>query len=116
MKSLARLVFFGGLLIFANPQLVAQKLPHLKGDVFELTDEKQKEFLVGANVYWKDGNVGTVTDQNGKFEIERIDSDSVLTNAANLNPALHVQLDFLANPVFHVVTVLRNDAFAVSSI
>lgn len=73
-----KILLLGGFIILLNDPMLAQKLPNLKGDVYELNEDKQKEYLVGANVYWKNSKVGTVTDQNGKFEIERLEGESIL--------------------------------------
>lgn len=50
----------------------------IKGEVFEIIEEDTKEYLVGANVYWLNGDIGSVTDLNGKFEIDPSNGQSKL--------------------------------------
>ncbi len=56
----------------------AQKDSQLSGEVVELIEESQKESLVGANVYWLNANEGTVTDGQGRFDIERVKGQNTL--------------------------------------
>lgn len=50
----------------------------IKGEVYEIVEDNKKEFLVGANVYWLHGHSGSVTDQDGKFEIDPLEDHSEL--------------------------------------
>lgn len=47
--------------------VMAQDLP-LKGQIFEVLDGKETP-LIGANVYWLDTSIGTITDENGQFSL-----------------------------------------------
>ncbi|HSW55431.1 MAG TPA: TonB-dependent receptor [Ignavibacteriaceae bacterium] len=70
MKSLISMI----LILLAIETGTAQTLT---GTVYE-KDENQNEIpLVGTNVYWADTNVGTTTDEYGKFKIRRVDGDSL---------------------------------------
>ena len=52
---------------FFVSELVAQEV--IEGTVYEMVDGK-KQPLQGVNVYWKIANVGTVTDEQGRYSIE----------------------------------------------
>ena len=73
LKYIATLLF-----LFISHILVSQKHIHIKGEVFEVSAENKKESLVGANVYWMNSDIGTVTHINGKFEIEKIPESTTL--------------------------------------
>lgn len=47
----------------------------LKGIVYEIDENQNKIPLVGTNVYWEGTQLGTTTDQDGVFFLEKIDSD-----------------------------------------
>jgi len=47
----------------------------LKGKVYELDDEGEKIPLIGTNVFWEGSQVGTTTDENGFFDLKKVDSD-----------------------------------------
>ncbi len=40
----------------------------ISGTVFEIVDGN-KQTLFGANVYWENSSVGTISDMNGNFKI-----------------------------------------------
>jgi outer membrane receptor for ferrienterochelin and colicin len=54
-------------LFFALP-LFVQAQESLTGVIFEVVDGKEVP-LTGANVYWQDTSIGTITDENGKFSV-----------------------------------------------
>ncbi len=54
-------------LLFALP-LFAQAQKSLKGQVFEVLDGKEIP-LEGANIYWLNTSIGTMTDVDGKFSV-----------------------------------------------
>ena len=54
-------------LLFALP-LFVQAQESLKGQVFEVLDGKEIP-LQGANVYWQNTTIGTMTDADGKFSV-----------------------------------------------
>lgn len=58
------------LLIFQAISGFSQNQDKLHGEVFELNADNEKEFLIGANVYWLNGNSGSVTDVNGHFDLD----------------------------------------------
>lgn len=47
----------------------------LKGKVYELDDKGDKVPLVGTNVFWDGTQIGTTTDENGFFNLKKIESD-----------------------------------------
>lgn len=47
----------------------------LKGNVYEIDDKGNKVPLIGTNVFWEGSQVGTTTDENGFFDIKKINSD-----------------------------------------
>ena len=55
------------ILLFALP-LFAQAQESLKGLVLEVLDGQEVP-LEGANVYWQDTSIGTITDEDGKFSV-----------------------------------------------
>ncbi|MCX7862797.1 MAG: TonB-dependent receptor [Bacteroidales bacterium] len=66
-------------LLIANISIFAQSL--LTGYVYEkVTVANQKKFvpLVGANVYWKDTQIGTTTNEKGQFKIKKTNSSNIL--------------------------------------
>jgi outer membrane cobalamin receptor len=63
MKTLAITTI---VLLFILPNINAQ----ISGKVFEFVDNK-KEPLFGVNVYWENSSVGTSTDFEGRFEIQK---------------------------------------------
>src|SRR3989338_3462537 len=68
MKSYKIISLF--LLILLVKNSFSQKI---SGKVYEeitVESKNQKEYLPGANVYWQNVSGGTVTDNNGQFEIE----------------------------------------------
>ena len=54
-------------LLFALP-LFAQAQESLTGVIIEVLEGKEVP-LIGANVYWLDTSIGTITDENGKFSV-----------------------------------------------
>ena len=55
------------ILLFSLP-LFAQAQESLKGLVLEVLDGQEVP-LEGANVYWQDTSIGTITDEDGKFSV-----------------------------------------------
>ena len=49
----------------------------ISGTVFELVDGN-KQTLFGANVYWENSSVGTISDMNGNFKINKVNSTNKL--------------------------------------
>jgi outer membrane receptor for ferrienterochelin and colicins len=47
----------------------------LKGNVYELDDKGAKIPLIGTNVFWEGSQVGTTTDENGFFDLKKIETD-----------------------------------------
>lgn len=58
--------------IALNLSLNAQQL---KGTIKSFDKDKQAYPLVGANVFWKGTKIGTVTDENGSFVINKPNTD-----------------------------------------
>jgi len=42
---------------------------NLAGEVYEVHEDKHKDPIPGANIYWKNTTIGTTSDVDGKFEI-----------------------------------------------
>ncbi|MDZ7624676.1 MAG: carboxypeptidase-like regulatory domain-containing protein [Ignavibacteriaceae bacterium] len=47
----------------------------LKGIVYETDEDQNKIPLVGTNVFWEGTQIGTTTNEEGFFELEKIESD-----------------------------------------
>jgi outer membrane receptor for ferrienterochelin and colicin len=47
----------------------------LKGIVYEKDENQNKIPLVGTNVFWEETQIGTTSDEQGFFELEKIESD-----------------------------------------
>jgi outer membrane receptor for ferrienterochelin and colicins len=47
----------------------------LKGIVYEIDENQNKIPLVGTNVFWEGTQIGTTTNEEGFFELEKIESD-----------------------------------------
>ncbi len=69
MKKLLLLIAFISVAVFANA--------HAWGVVI---DDKG-ETLVGANVYWANTSIGTVTDAEGKFTLEPVEGNHILVTS-----------------------------------
>jgi outer membrane receptor for ferrienterochelin and colicins len=67
-----KLVFYFLLTLTISISTVAQSLT---GIVYEINDKNEKIPLIGTNIFWKETQVGTTTDQNGFFSISKVDSD-----------------------------------------
>ena len=57
--------------------LAQQNITYLKGKVFEQNQEKEIP-VIGANVYWQNTTVGTVTDINGNFKLSKLKTNNKL--------------------------------------
>ncbi|MCF0206255.1 MAG: TonB-dependent receptor, partial [Bacteroidales bacterium] len=57
--------------------LSANMFSQISGKVFEVVDG-EKQTLFGANIYWEDSNIGTISDLDGNFKIEKIKSTNKL--------------------------------------
>ncbi len=49
----------------------------ISGTVYEIVDGN-KQTLFGANVYWENSSVGTISDMNGNFKINKVNSTDKL--------------------------------------
>ena len=49
----------------------------LTGTVYEKDEKQNKIPLVGTNIYWSGTEVGTTSDEAGKFSMRRIDGDTL---------------------------------------
>ena len=49
----------------------------LTGTVYEKDEKQNKIPLVGTNIYWSGTEVGTTSDETGKFSMRRIDGDTL---------------------------------------
>ncbi len=48
----------------------------LKGYVYELDDKNEKIPLIGANIYWKDTQLGTTSNADGFFQLQKPSEDN----------------------------------------
>jgi outer membrane receptor for ferrienterochelin and colicins len=67
-----KLIFFLLFALLISVNLYSQSL---KGKVYELDDKGKKVPLIGTNVFWEGTLAGTTTDENGFFNLQKIDSD-----------------------------------------
>jgi len=57
----------------------------ISGTVFEVVDGN-KQTLFGANVYWENSTVGTISDMNGNFKISKVkDTDKLIVSFIGYN-------------------------------
>jgi len=47
----------------------------LKGIVYEIDEDQNKIPLIGTNVFWEGTQIGTTSDEQGLFELQKIESD-----------------------------------------
>ncbi len=67
-----KLIFYSLFALLISMSTFAQSV---KGNVYELDDNGEKIPLIGTNVFWEGTQVGTTTDENGFFNLKKIDSD-----------------------------------------
>ena len=67
-----KLIFYSLFALIISMSTFAQSL---KGTVYELDDNGVKIPLIGTNVFWEGTQVGTTTDENGFFNLKKVDSD-----------------------------------------
>lgn len=60
------------ILLFSSLISFAQHEKYIEGRVFEKHENDHHHPLIGANVFWRDTLVGTITDPEGKFKLKRI--------------------------------------------
>lgn len=64
--------------IASHRGLALEELQIVRGQIFELDGKGRKAPLIGVNVFWLDAGEGTATDGEGKFELDREASTSLL--------------------------------------
>ncbi|MCR9181294.1 MAG: TonB-dependent receptor [Flavobacteriaceae bacterium] len=62
-----RFLLITGVFIFALSEIQAQQF--VTGTIYEATANSDEAPLMGANVYWLDTTVGTITNDDGEFKI-----------------------------------------------
>jgi outer membrane receptor for ferrienterochelin and colicins len=67
-----KFIFYPFLALILTSNIFSQSL---KGKVYELDDKGKKLPLIGTNVFWENTQTGTTTDENGFFELKKINSD-----------------------------------------
>ncbi len=67
-----KLFFYSFFILMLSSISIAQSL---KGKVYELDDKGEKIPLIGTNVFWEGSQVGTTTDENGFFNLRKIETD-----------------------------------------
>ena len=60
------------------PLLASLASAQIQGHVFEKNAEGKQERLVGANVYWLNTTIGTVTDIEGHFSLDTVEETKLL--------------------------------------
>lgn len=77
MKQIKSILY---LLLFLPSWLLAQgdNKTFIEGKVAEKISAKETEPLIGANVYWLNTNIGTTTDVEGAFSIEKSNTSNKL--------------------------------------
>ncbi|NVN94212.1 MAG: TonB-dependent receptor [Bacteroidetes bacterium] len=50
---------------------IATFAQNISGVVYEINDKKEKNPLIGINVYWMGTNIGTTTNSEGKFQLSK---------------------------------------------
>ena len=53
---------------------IQTKSQNINGKVLEQISSEKFNPIVGANVYWENTNIGTVTDKNGLYSIQQAPS------------------------------------------
>jgi len=69
-----KLLIFSVLILFVVKLGIAQ---NLTGTVYEKDENNKNEPLVGTNIYWAGTQIGTTSDDSGKFKLERVQGDSL---------------------------------------
>lgn len=67
-----KLIIYSLFAVFLSANAYSQSL---KGNVYEIDDKGEKVPLIGTNVFWQGTQVGTTTDENGFFNLKKVDSD-----------------------------------------
>jgi outer membrane receptor for ferrienterochelin and colicin len=75
--TLKQIYFFIFIISSIQITLLAQQSNIVNGRIVEYENEKEIP-LAGVNVYWLNSQIGTSTDKNGKFSIERINNQNKL--------------------------------------
>ena len=68
-------LFLTLILISVSSLLFAQKI---KGVVYEVDENKKEVPLFATAIYWQDTQIGTTSEQDGSFEIDRVESTNNL--------------------------------------
>jgi len=72
MKIILNIII--GIIVITTPwKIVYSQHKHLEGIVYEQAENKQP--LINANIYWAETTIGTVSDQNGRFHINKQNND-----------------------------------------
>jgi hypothetical protein len=66
------------IMLFLCSSIFAQANNDIEGIIFEKNKDGKKIGLPGANVYWLDTQVGTATDEHGKFSLKTSNKSSKL--------------------------------------
>lgn len=64
------------LLLYVVSSILAQQDQYIEGIVEEQDELGQRHPLLGANVYWKDTLIGTITDTEGKFQLIQVEGQT----------------------------------------
>jgi outer membrane receptor for ferrienterochelin and colicins len=69
-----KFIFYSLFALIISVNLYSQSL---KGKVYELDDKGEKIPLIGTNVFWEGTQVGTTTDENGFFNLQKVNIDHI---------------------------------------
>ncbi len=89
-----RFLFLSFSVFFLSINVCAQQtIDKIEGEVTAFDDQGKKEAIAGANVFWFGSQVGTVTDDKGKFSLKKIKTGQqlVITSVGYLNDTILVQ-------------------------
>ena len=75
LKQFLFLIFFSSQLVTASAQKAAD---YVEGSVKGINQNNEKQALPMANVYWKDTQTATTTNQKGEFKIKKVEDSNEL--------------------------------------
>lgn len=64
-------LFLSLAILLSYVSVIAQNATHIKGIVYGLEPDQSRIPLAGANLVWKSQQVGTVSENNGSFQLDR---------------------------------------------
>lgn len=68
------------LVLFAINYSIVLGQKNIEGEVFGILENGTEIKLIGANIYWENVNIGTTSDENGKFKLEYLDGKNLIVS------------------------------------